>query len=153
VADQDLWENGRFSFQLPKSDDWLTPARKEAQRGLMQRFERKLRRRFCDKLEISIRHTLEEHGRQSLVKQQIHFTYQFEPGPAEPFSLTTYVNSRVAELVRQAIVTVEPYSLDLFEINGMNKGTITASTEGDMVCGAELDEESVTLVYRFTTYE
>lgn len=152
IADNDLWDEGRFSFSMPKSSDWLSREAREARTGLLSKFERNLRRRFCNSLEVSIRHTLEAHSGTNLIKQQMDFKYEFGPGPSEAFSVTTFVNSRVAELVRKGLITIAPYTLRCFTINGDAQDPI-ATSHGDLLCNANLEEGPVSIVYSFTTFE
>lgn len=152
VADTELWQEGRFSFSMPKSKDWLNAETREARQGLISKFTPYLRRRFCNKMEVAIRHYSEVHGEIELVKQKIDFKYELAAGRRDTFKLHTYVNSRVAKLVSLGKLTVKPYELTSFKVNGEDVTPVN-EPDGNILCNVELDEKEVTIVYGFTSFE
>jgi predicted phosphodiesterase len=151
IDDTELFNDGRFRFTLPKAEGLLSALKQEARQKLISRFTPTLRRRFCDEIDLSIKHTLENHNGVKLVRHDVLHKIQISPGEEETFVIETFSDGRVVRLVEAGKVNIEPYELSYFKVGGKASGASEVQ-KSRIFFTAELDEGKVLIEYKYRLY-
>jgi len=155
IEDTNSWQESRFPFSMPKSTDSLDPVKREARRSLISKFAPDLRRRFCDELEVSINHTLEDHKDISLVESKVHYKIKVAPGPREPYRLCLFADSQVARLNKEGRVSIKPYDVEYFTVDGQDVAATSTTTrpEDGTWYETQLNEEQALIEFLYTQWQ
>jgi hypothetical protein len=151
VEDNEVYKAGRFQFTIPKSQELLHPSKEYARQRLIEKYSPVLRRRFCEEVNLEMKQALETVGGIELVRHEVIYQTHVSPGPEETIGWETFGSDRVLSLIKAGKVSLEPYKVHYFKINGQNVLPLI-NEENRIVYRAALGEDGVTLEYKYTIF-
>jgi len=151
VDDLQLHKSGCYSFDIPKTTNHLSEATLAAKRSVIARFTPALGRRFCDEIDLSIKHHLEEQGGIQLVRHEVNYRIRVASGDPERFGIATNADSQVVALAKTGRITVKPLAVQHFKVDGEPQPP-SETNPNDVTYWVDLPNTAARIDYKYTQF-
>jgi predicted phosphodiesterase len=151
VEDSQLHRSGYFTFEIPKgTHDW-SDDRKAARQKVVSRFMPALTRRFCEEIDLSIKHHLEKHGEIELVRHEVRYQIRVAEGLPDRFGISTEADCQVVQLAEAGNTNVTPLVVHHFRVNGAACQP-AQKTSNTVLYSLDLPNTNTHIDYKYTLY-